>query len=115
MYATTYKMFMHVREMKVEMMVIIYLPKTCLNNVRYQVLTTASMKTAGFWDIAPWSDVGVDRRFSRAYGVYHQGDLIIEAVRTSETSVYLSETTRRCIPEGCQLHAVRMLKCNQNV
>jgi hypothetical protein len=26
--------------------------------------------------------------------------LMTEAVRTSETSVYFNETTRRCIPEG---------------
>jgi hypothetical protein len=30
--------------------------------------------------------------------------LMMEAVRTSETSVKLYETTRRKIPEGCHLH-----------
>jgi hypothetical protein len=30
--------------------------------------------------------------------------MITETVRTSETSVFFSETTRRCIPEGCNLH-----------
>jgi hypothetical protein len=30
--------------------------------------------------------------------------LTMEAVRTSETPVYFSETTRRYIPEGCHLH-----------
>jgi hypothetical protein len=29
--------------------------------------------------------------------------LVTENVRTSETSVYFSETTRRYIPEGCNL------------
>jgi hypothetical protein len=29
----------------------------------------------------------------------------MKAVRTSETSVYINETTWRCIPEGCQLHS----------
>jgi hypothetical protein len=29
---------------------------------------------------------------------------MIEAVRTSETSVYFSETTRPFIPEGCRLY-----------
>jgi hypothetical protein len=31
----------------------------------------------------------------------------MEAVRTSETSVYSNETTRRCIPESCHLHTRR--------
>jgi hypothetical protein len=30
--------------------------------------------------------------------------LMMEAVRTSETSIYFNETTRRYIPEGCHLH-----------
>jgi hypothetical protein len=30
-------------------------------------------------------------------------DLMMEPVRTSETSVYFNETTRRYIPEGCHL------------
>jgi hypothetical protein len=30
--------------------------------------------------------------------------IIVEAVGTFETSVYLFETTRRNIPEGCHLH-----------
>jgi hypothetical protein len=29
--------------------------------------------------------------------------VMVEAVRTSETSVYFKETTRRCIAEGCNL------------
>jgi hypothetical protein len=29
--------------------------------------------------------------------------LMMEAVHTSETSVYFNETTRRYIPEGCHL------------
>jgi hypothetical protein len=31
--------------------------------VRFQVLTAASMKIRAFWDVAPCSLVGVDRRF----------------------------------------------------
>jgi hypothetical protein len=33
--------------------------------------------------------------------------LMMEAVRTSETSVYFNETTQHCIPEGCHLHTRR--------
>jgi hypothetical protein len=50
--------------------------------VRFQVLTVASMK--------------MSRKVRTA--------CIIRAVHTSETSVYLNETTRRYIPEGCHLH-----------
>jgi hypothetical protein len=32
------------------------------------------------------------------------GALVMEAVRTSETSAYCNETARRYIPEGCYLH-----------
>jgi hypothetical protein len=33
--------------------------------------------------------------------------LMMAAVRTSETSVYFHETTRRCIAEGCHLNGRR--------
>jgi hypothetical protein len=36
--------------------------------------------------------------------------LIMEAVRTSETSVHSNETTRRCIPEASNLHIRRREK-----
>jgi hypothetical protein len=36
---------------------------TTLNNMRFQVLTAASMKMTAFWDIVPCSLVEVDRRF----------------------------------------------------
>jgi hypothetical protein len=44
------------------------------------------MKTTAFWDV-----------------VIAQ---MVEAVRTSETSVYLNENARRYIPESCHLHFV---------
>jgi hypothetical protein len=47
--------------------------------------------------------VEVDRRFR---GAYYEA-LIIEAVRTSETSVCFNKTTLRYIPEGCRLHTRR--------
>jgi hypothetical protein len=41
--------------------------------VRFQVLTAASMKFRGFWDVAPCSHVEVNRRFRGAYCLHHQG------------------------------------------
>jgi hypothetical protein len=49
------------------------------------------MKTTAFWDVAPYSLA-----------------LMMEEVRTCETSVYFNETTRRYIPEGCNLHIRRL-------
>jgi hypothetical protein len=43
-----------------------------------------------FWEVAPYSHVEIDRRFRSA--------LMMEAVRTSETSVNFNVTTRRYIP-----------------
>jgi hypothetical protein len=73
----------------------------------------------------PYSLVEVYRRFRGAYCLHHQGKilagptdsdisswvsahglfiaLMMEAVHTSETSVYFNETTRRYIPEGSYL------------
>jgi hypothetical protein len=45
--------------------------------VRFQVLTAASMKMRPFWDTAPYSLVGADRRFRGAYCLRHQGDDVI--------------------------------------
>jgi hypothetical protein len=48
--------------------------------MKFLVLTAANMKVTAFWDIP-----------------------MMEAVRTSEMSVNFYETTRRNIPEGCNL------------
>jgi hypothetical protein len=63
-------------------------------NVRFQVLTAVGMKVSVFWDVAPCSHVEVDRRFIA---------LMMEAVRTSETSVNFNVTTRRYISEDSKL------------
>jgi hypothetical protein len=39
--------------------------------VRFQVLTTAIMKTVVFWDVAACSLVEIDRRFRGAYCLHH--------------------------------------------
>jgi hypothetical protein len=49
------------------------------------------MKMKAFWDIALCSLVEFI-------------SLMMEAVRTSETSVYSNETTRRYVPEGSHLN-----------
>jgi hypothetical protein len=51
------------------------------------------MNMTAFWDMVPCCLVKVERRFA----------LFMEAVRTSETSVYFNDTTRREIPEGFHL------------
>jgi len=45
-----------------------------MNNMRFQVLTAASMKFRVFWDVAPCRHVEVDRRFREAYCFHHHGD-----------------------------------------
>jgi hypothetical protein len=48
-----------------------------------------------------------DRRFRGAYYLHHKGDeviaLMMEAVSTSETSVYFYQTIRRNIPEDSHI------------
>jgi hypothetical protein len=66
--------------------------------MRFQVLTSASIKTSALLDVAQCSFVEVDRRFRGAYHLRRPDD---EAIRTCKTSIYFNETTRRCIPESC--------------
>jgi hypothetical protein len=69
------------------------------------------------WDTAPCDLFEVERRFRVLYCVHHQSDeLITEIVRTSETSVYFKDTTRRYIQQGCNLHYCRRqnMKCDIN-
>jgi hypothetical protein len=56
-------------------------------------------KMIAVYFIAPCSVVGVDWRFRGTHCLHHQGD-------ETETSVYFSETIRRCNPEG-YLHTRR--------
>jgi hypothetical protein len=61
-----------------------------------------------FWDIMPCSLVEVDRRFGDAKVSIISA--VIEAVRTSETSVYFHEITQHYIPKSCHLHIHRIFK-----
>jgi hypothetical protein len=75
------------------------------------------MKTIAFWDVAPCSLEQIDIRFRGAYCLHHQGalttnntiirSLMMEAIRTSETSVNFCETTRRNIPEDSHIQTLR--------
>jgi hypothetical protein len=58
--------------------------------VTFQAFKAASMYITPSWDIAQCSLVELHRLFIV---------LMMEAVRLSETSVYLNETTQRYIPE----------------
>jgi hypothetical protein len=63
-----------------------------------------------FWVVAPCSLLQVYRRFRGAFCLRHQGDeyaRVMEAARTSETSVNFYQTTRRNNPEDSHLHTRR--------
>jgi hypothetical protein len=60
-----------------------------------------------FWDAASCSHVEMDRRFRGAYDLHNQGVLMMEIVRTSETSAHLNVIIRRYIPEDSKLHTRR--------
>jgi hypothetical protein len=57
-----------------------------------------------FWDVALYSLIEVDRRFTGVHCLHHQGALRMEAVRACETSVYCNDFTWRFIPEGYHLN-----------
>jgi hypothetical protein len=59
------------------------------------------MKMRAFWDIAPRSLIGVDRRLRGANST--STALIMEAISTSETLVYSNETTLPYTPERLML------------
>jgi hypothetical protein len=59
------------------------------------------MKMDAFWNVAPCNFEETARRFR---GTYCLTALVMEAVRTSETSIYFNETTLRYIPEDSHIH-----------
>jgi hypothetical protein len=58
------------------------------------------MKTTASYHIAQWSLLQVDRRFRGAY-INRAIALVIEVVRTSETSTIFWDTALRNKAEGC--------------
>jgi hypothetical protein len=73
-----------------------------LSRFRFHILTAAKMSMLIFYVV---TSCGLVRGYK--YCLHHQGALMMEAVRTSETSVYSSETTLRYIPAGYHLHTRR--------
>jgi hypothetical protein len=70
-------------------------------SVRFQVLTAASMKFRVSWDVLPSSQVTLtDVSEVCTTSIIA---LVMEAVRTSETSVNIYLTTRQYIPEDSKL------------
>jgi hypothetical protein len=59
-----------------------------------------------FWDVALCIVVYSDWHFRGAYCLHHQG-LVMETMRTSETSVYFNEITRPYIPQDCNIYTWR--------
>jgi hypothetical protein len=89
------------------------------------------MKNAVFWDVAPCRSSGLSRRFGGTYRLHLKGRKIrerslqppahagssladfstlkMEAIRSSETSVKSTSSTRRHIPEDGILHRPKYL------
>jgi hypothetical protein len=67
--------------------------ETLVTYVGVEVLTAVSTKIAVFWVVAPCSLVEV----------YHRFALMMDAARTSETTVNFYQTTRRYNPEDSHL------------
>jgi hypothetical protein len=63
----------------------------------------AIMKFRVFWDVVSCSHIEVDQRFWGAIIA-----LMMEAVRTSETSINFNVTTRHYLPEDSKLHTTLM-------
>jgi hypothetical protein len=87
-------------------------------SVGFEVFTAVTMKNAVFWDVAPCRSCEMNRRFGgtraksqREQVAAHAGSsltdfstLKMEAMRSSETSVHFTGSTRRHIPEDGILH-----------
>jgi hypothetical protein len=69
--------------------------------VRFQDLTAACMKMTALLDKTSCSLVEADRCFAGATASIIR--VMMEAVGTSETSVYFNGTRRCYMPEGCNL------------
>jgi hypothetical protein len=62
---------------------------------------------AALWDVAPCSLVEVLYTDVSAVRTSSVISAMMEAVRTSETSVFFNETARLYIPQGCHVHTRR--------
>jgi hypothetical protein len=64
-----------------------------------------------FWDVAPCSLMEVNRRFRYAHCLQLQIALMMEALRTYETSDNFYEPARRNISESFNLHTEKLTEC----
>jgi hypothetical protein len=62
------------------------------------------MNMTAFWDVALCSLVGSRATFKRCVLPPSLIALMMEAMGTSETSVYFNEATQHYTPEGCHIH-----------
>jgi hypothetical protein len=73
----------------------------------FEVLTAVGKKMAVFWVVAPCSLVEIYRRFRGPCCDDEGIALMMEAARSSETSVNFYQTTRRYNPEDNHLRTNR--------
>jgi hypothetical protein len=66
----------------------------CLTFIPESVHICFRIKMAALWDVS-MCNVVVNRRFRSAYCLHHQGALMMEAVHTSEMSIYFNEINIR--------------------
>jgi hypothetical protein len=84
--------------------------------VGFEVLIAVVMKSSAFWDIMPYSQFKVNRRFGVTCRLSPKGRRISQArdqheagskqTRSSETSVDFQRTARRYIPEDRTLQII---------
>jgi hypothetical protein len=74
--------------------------------VGFEVFTAVTMKNAAFWGVAPCRCGRLNRCFGGS-SLVDFSTLKMEAIRSSETSVQSTTSTRRHTPEGGILHSHR--------
>jgi hypothetical protein len=90
-------------------------------DVGFEVLTAVVMKSCTFWDVTQCSPLTVNQRLEAQHGQHEAGSkhvgsrlaysltLKLEAICSSESSVYFRRTTQRYIPEDRTLRKRRLL------
>jgi hypothetical protein len=86
---------------------------TC-DKINSKIITTTDKKMDVFWVVEPCSLVEVYHRFRGTCCLHHQNALMMQAARTSETSVNFYQTTRRYNPEDRHLHTRRRENLKSN-